>query len=125
MNLGAGAPWPSAAHRVCDTLTSEMTSILMFGLEHVPMSRTRTTLALPTNLLRGVDHAVRQGLAASRNEFLAMAIRHELERIQRAAVDREFEAMADDPVYHREAEGIAQEYQSADWEALRVAEDDS
>ena len=89
------------------------------------MSKTRTTLALPTELLRGVDRAVRQGLASSRNEFLATAIRRELERIQRVAVDREFEAMADDPIYHSEADGIAEEYRFADWEALRVAEDDS
>ena len=89
------------------------------------MATTRTTVALPTELLRGVDEAITSGCAASRNEFLAAAIRRELERLQHEAVDREFEAMADDPLYQREAREISEEYRNTDWEALRVAEDDS
>jgi Arc/MetJ-type ribon-helix-helix transcriptional regulator len=100
-------------------------SILMRDMEADAMANTRTTVALPAELLRGVDAAVRSGRSASRNEFLAMAIRRELERIQREAVDREFEAMADDPVYLDEARKIGDEYRFADWEALRAAESDS
>ena len=89
------------------------------------MASTRTTVALPSALLEAVDSAVRGGRFRNRNEFLAAAVRRELERLQREAVDLEFDAMADDPVYQVEACGIAEEYRSADWEALRVAEDDS
>ena len=89
------------------------------------MSSTRTTVALPADLLRGIDAVVRSGRSRTRNEFLATAIRRELERIRREAVDREFEAMAADPLYQREARVISDEYRSADWQALRVAEDDS
>lgn len=89
------------------------------------MANTRTTVALPTELLSRIDRAVQSGAASNRNEFLARAIRRELERIHRAAIDRAFDAMADDPVYQRETREIAQEYRFADWEALRVAEDDS
>lgn len=89
------------------------------------MQNTRTTVSLPDDLLRGIDAAIRTGCAATRNEFLAAAIRRELDRIRREAVDREFEAMADDPVYQDEARRIVEEYRFADWEALRVAEDDS
>jgi metal-responsive CopG/Arc/MetJ family transcriptional regulator len=85
----------------------------------------RTTVALPANLLRGIDAVVRSGRAATRNEFLATAIRRELDRIRREAVDREFEAMADDPLYQREAREISDEYRFVDSQALRVAEDDS
>jgi Arc/MetJ-type ribon-helix-helix transcriptional regulator len=94
-------------------------------LEVTSMASTRTTVALPKGLLEAMDRAVRGGRFKSRNEFLAVAVRRELERIQREVVDREFEAMADDPRYQREARRIAEEYGSSDWEALRVAEDDS
>jgi metal-responsive CopG/Arc/MetJ family transcriptional regulator len=89
------------------------------------MSQTRTTVALPDDLLRGIDAVVRSGRSPTRNEFLATAIRRELERIQRDAVDREFEAMVDDPIYQEEVREISDEYRSADWQALRVAEDGS
>ena len=89
------------------------------------MPTNRTTVALPADLLRGIDAVVHSGRAANRNEFLATAIRRELDRIRREAVDREFEGMADDPIYQREAKKIAKEYRFADWGALRVAEDDS
>jgi metal-responsive CopG/Arc/MetJ family transcriptional regulator len=89
------------------------------------MPTTRTTVALPADLLRGIDCVVRSGRAATRNEFLATAIRRELDRIRREAVDREFEAMADDPLYQREARETSEEYRFADLQALRVAEDDS
>ena len=89
------------------------------------MSVNRTTVALSTDLLNGIDEAVRSGRAASRNAFLARAVRHELERLQREAIDRQFEMMATDAHYQREALRICDEYGISDWEALRVAEDDS
>ncbi|AFZ28876.1 hypothetical protein Glo7428_0267 [Gloeocapsa sp. PCC 7428] len=38
----------------------------------------RTTLSVPTELLEATDRAVQQGHACSRNEFVAIALRHEL-----------------------------------------------
>jgi metal-responsive CopG/Arc/MetJ family transcriptional regulator len=89
------------------------------------MPVTRTTVALSTDLLNGIDEAVRSGGAASRNAFLARAVRRELERLQREAIDRQFEMMTTDAQYQREARRISDEYATSDWEALRVAEDDS
>ena len=89
------------------------------------MPTNRTTVALPADLLSAIDAAVRSGRVASRNAFLAHAARHELERLQREAIDRQFEMMATDAHYQREAGRIADEYASSDWEALRVAEDHS
>ena len=89
------------------------------------MSSKRTTVALPDDLLRGIDAVVQSGRAGTRNEFLATAIRRELDRIRRDSLDREFDSMADDPLYQQEAREISDEYQLADWQALRVAEDDS
>ncbi len=94
-------------------------------METLEMPNTRTTVSLPADLLRGIDAVIRTGCAATRNEFLAAAIRRELDRIRREVVNREFEAMADDPIYQEEGRRIVEEYRLADWEALRVAEDDS
>ncbi len=85
----------------------------------------RTTLAIPVELLGNVDEAVRAGRVVSRNEFIAAAIRHELERMQREAIDNEFEAMAEDELYQRESKRICREYEYADRETLRAAEPDS
>ena len=83
----------------------------------------RTTLALPADLLEAVDQAVRAGKARSRNELVAMALQRELAAQQRAAIDAAFAAMADEPVYHAEARELATAFATADWEALRLAEE--
>ena len=106
-------------------MASLQASIMMPYTEAITMSTNRTTVALPADLLNGIDEAVRSGRAASRNAFLARAVRHELERLQREATDRQFEMMVTDARYQREARRISDEYGTSDWEALRVAEDDS
>ena len=87
--------------------------------------KTRTTVAIPVELLGNVDEAVRAGRIVSRNDFIAVAIRHELERLQRQAIDNEFEAMAEDELYQQESKKICSEYEYADQETLRAAEPDS
>ena len=82
----------------------------------------RTTLALPADVLDAVDRMVSQGEARSRNEFVAHALRHELERLTNAEIDRAFAAMADDEEYQAEARQIAEEFAIADWEAFQLAE---
>jgi metal-responsive CopG/Arc/MetJ family transcriptional regulator len=87
--------------------------------------KVRTTVALSEDLLEAMDSAVREGKVDSRNEFLETALRHELAAHRRAELDAAFTHMADDPIYLREAVEIAEEFGSADWEALRLAEGDS
>lgn len=82
----------------------------------------RTTLALPADLIEATDRAVEQGLARSRNEFVALALRHELAAQKRAEIDAAFAAMADDKEYQAEAMTIADEFAHADWEALQIGE---
>jgi metal-responsive CopG/Arc/MetJ family transcriptional regulator len=83
--------------------------------------RTRTTVAIAPALLDAVDRAVREGLAASRNDFLAAALRRELARCNRQAIDDAFAAMADDPDYQQEAMDIEQSFAVASWEALATS----
>lgn len=86
------------------------------------MDMTRTTLALPADLLAAVDEAVREGKARSRNEFVAQALRRLLAEQERARIDAEFAAMAYDEEYLAEAQQIAEEFAQADWEAFQIAE---
>ena len=86
---------------------------------------TRTTIALPQELLGAVDRAVGEGKARTRNEFVAAALQHELEALERAAIDAAFAEMAFDSDYRREAEQVTEEFASADWEALRSGERES
>jgi metal-responsive CopG/Arc/MetJ family transcriptional regulator len=82
----------------------------------------RTTVALPADLLEAVDQAVGAGKARSRNELIAIALRHELAAQERAAIDDAFAAMAQDPAYQAEAKNIATELSPADWEAWQLGE---
>ena len=91
----------------------------------MPKEVTRTTIALPKDLLGAVDRAIDEGKARTRNEFVATAVQHELDALERAAIDEAFAEMASDSDYAAEAEQIAREFASADWEALRTGEHES
>ena len=82
----------------------------------------RTTFALPTDLLKAVDEAVRTGKVRSRNELVATALWHELATQQRAAIDAAFAEMAHDSAYHAEANEMTKAFAPADWEAWRLGE---
>ncbi|PSB02425.1 CopG family transcriptional regulator [Merismopedia glauca CCAP 1448/3] len=82
----------------------------------------RTTLTLPSELLKDTDLAVSQGKAKSRNDFVAQALRHELAALRRAEIDAAFAPMADDAEYQAEALQIEAELATASWEALQLEE---
>ena len=85
-------------------------------------ARVRTTVTIPADLLEAVDRAISEGLARSRNEFLAMALVNQLAELRRTAIDAAFAAMASDSSYQREATATARAFEAADWEALVIAE---
>lgn len=87
--------------------------------------KVRTTVALSADLIEAMDFAIRDGKVDSRNEFLETALRHELAARRRAEIDAAFAQMADDQIYQQEAMEIAGEFESVDWEALRLGEADS
>ncbi len=87
----------------------------------MPATKVRTTVAIAESQLRAVDAAVQQGSAASRNDFVALALRNQLAAWRRQAIDASFAEMASDPVYQCEALEIADEFGSADWESFRIA----
>ena len=88
----------------------------------MPQTRARTTVVIPPDLLEAVDRAVSEGLARSRNDFLALALRNQLAQCRRATIDAAFAGMADDGDYQREAVEITRAFETADAEALDIAE---
>ena len=82
----------------------------------------RTTLSIPADLLEAADQMVREGCVRSRNEFVAMALRHEIAAQKRAEIDAAFAGMADDTEYQAESLAIASEFARAEWEAFQLAE---
>lgn len=84
----------------------------------------RTTIALPGDLVEEVDSEVRQGNAASRNEFIRLAVARELWRRQEAAIDAQFAAVLADPEYIAEADQIMKEFESADSETARMIDEE-
>ena len=83
---------------------------------------TRTTVALPKELLEAVDRAVDSGLAKSRNDLLAAAVRQYLAEQRRAAIDTAFAGMASDTEYLAEADVLDRGLDRSSWEALQAAE---
>lgn len=75
-----------------------------------------TTLALPSDLLAAVEKAFREGLSQSRDESVENALRLQLVKLRRSAVDAEFRHMANDVDYQREVHLILGEFAQADCE---------
>jgi metal-responsive CopG/Arc/MetJ family transcriptional regulator len=84
---------------------------------------TRTTIALPADLLARVDEAVHAGKARSRNSLVAAALRRELAAIERDEIDASFEGMAEDAEYQAEVEQLMKEFAQADAEAWRMVKE--
>lgn len=82
------------------------------------MSIESTTLGLPSDLLAAVDKAICEGHARNRDELVESALRRELTKLRRAALDAEFVHMKDDADYRTEAFQILADFAQSDWEAL-------
>ncbi len=82
----------------------------------------RTTVALPKALLDAADRAIEAGVAKSRNDLLAEALRRFLAEQRRTAIDAAFVGMATDTEYLAEAELLEKGLDRSSWEALQAAE---
>lgn len=82
----------------------------------------RTTVAIPTTLLRRSQPFLDKGVVPSRNALVVAALEHFLAELERQEIDRQFAAMADDPGYQQMNEQMAESFGASDWEALTLAE---
>lgn len=90
---------------------------------HRRQKTVRTTIALPPELLDGIDREVAQARAESRNGFLWEAVERELKRRSDEAIDAAYAAVLGDPEYIRESKQIAKEFEAADHEAALMLEE--
>ncbi|AFY47525.1 hypothetical protein Nos7524_1653 [Nostoc sp. PCC 7524] len=79
-------------------------------------------VAIPSELLAATDKAIQQGKAKSRNDFIAKALRRELEAIKRTEIDAQLSEMVNDEDYQRDVLQMEAEFATAEWEAFKLAE---
>jgi Arc/MetJ-type ribon-helix-helix transcriptional regulator len=80
----------------------------------------RTTISIPAELLEIVDGITSAGIVRSRNEFVAQALRREIEWQKRQEIDAALAEMAQDPKYHSTVRQMESEFAGASWDALPV-----
>lgn len=97
-------------------ITSEYASIMM--KKHL----IRTTITLPKNLMEETDRRIEEGKAKNRNDFIALAIKKELEQLQRQEIDTALAEMAQDPEYQAQVLQMEAEFATASWEAWNIRE---
>lgn len=79
----------------------------------------KATFSLREDVLRDVDEAVRQGLAASKNAFVETALRRELQEMRRLDRRRRWEQGANDPRLLQDVASVEAEFAAADAESAR------
>lgn len=79
-------------------------------------------VAIPYELLAATDKAIQQGKAQSRNDFIAKALRRELEAIKRTEIDAQLAEMVNDADYQKDVLQMEAEFATAEWEAFELAE---
>ncbi len=78
----------------------------------------RTTLTLPSELIKATDKMVKEGKVKSRNQFIAQALQNELAHQRKIEIDSALAEMCQDPDYQTEILQMDSEFSSASWEAF-------
>lgn len=82
----------------------------------------RTTVTIPTSLIKRSQHFLDKGVVSNRNALVVAALERFLADLERQEIDRQFAAMADDFEYQSVNEQIVESFGTSDWEALTLAE---
>jgi len=82
----------------------------------------RTTVTLPANLLHRSQELVDSGRVPNRNALIVAALEQFIADLDRAEIDRQFAALAEDVGYQALQAEVEQSFVEADWEALAEAE---
>ncbi len=78
----------------------------------------RTTVTLPANLLQRSQGLIDSGQVPNRNALIVAALEQFIADLERAEIDRQFAAMADDTEYQSFQTDVAESFADADWEAM-------
>lgn len=82
----------------------------------------RTTITVPTDLIKRSQHFIDAGSIPSRNALIVTALEHFLSELERQEIDRQFEALAEDETYQTMNQQVAEDFAASDWEALTLEE---
>ena len=80
----------------------------------------KATFNLSIDVLAAIDDAVAQGAASSKNAFVEQAICKELDSIRRRNRQDRWEEASRDPLFLRDIEGVAREFEAADIETAEA-----
>lgn len=82
----------------------------------------RTTVTLPAELLQRSQKLIDAGQVPNRNVLIVSALERLLNELERAEIDRQFAAMAEDETYQTLQSEITETFEDSDWEALLEGE---
>lgn len=82
----------------------------------------RTTITLPTNLLRRSQELVDSGRAPNRNALIVAALEQFVADLEQEEIDRQFAAMAGDNEFQALQTDMTESFAESDWEALAEVE---
>ncbi|MCB9006042.1 MAG: CopG family transcriptional regulator [Ardenticatenaceae bacterium] len=82
----------------------------------------RTTVTLPADLLQRSQKLVDAGQVPNRNVLIVSALERLLAELERAEIDRQFAALAEDEAYQTMQTEMAESFAESDWEALNDGE---
>ncbi len=82
----------------------------------------RTTVTLPASLLQKGQELVDSGKVPNRNALVVAALEQFIADLERAEIDRQFAAMAEDDGYQALQTDVAESFAESDWEALADGE---
>jgi len=83
---------------------------------------TRTTITLPTRLVKRTQAMIDRGLLPNRNAAIAAALESFLDDLERQQIDEAFASMSADEEYRQLSHQIDEAFADADWEALTAGE---
>mgnify|MGYP002625820991 CR=1 FL=1 len=78
----------------------------------------RTTVTLPADLLQRSQKLIDAGQVPNRNMLIITALERLLNELERAEIDRQFAAMAEDEAYQTMQTEMAESFEDRDWEAF-------
>jgi hypothetical protein len=86
--------------------------------------KTQTTLRLPRKLYEKTKALAASQKAGSINDFIVAALSAYVRALERKAIDKSFEGMANDKRYHRETMRVMREFAASDAETIALSERD-
>lgn len=85
----------------------------------MPNKTRKATFSLHEDVLAGVDEAMAQGAAPSKNALVERALVKELKELRRQALRALYEEAARDPLFLKDIDDVQSAFESADAETAR------